>query len=219
MFNFPWNPVSKPCLSHYTIRSSRPKTMLPLQISFMLYPLCQQVLVKQSLNGFNCLPTLHFCLMSNLVIHPTIKGQALSLLITKIKGEVPSRRPSWSSPHLHPKLYPIQSLRCTVSDHFSRACNVSNCAVCVELIIPQQLPEVDDLIVISPGLWLERQRLIGAHSLCSGYCDVLPRDPFRTERFIVTATGKVVINRQHLAVRILGESCQRRWHLDLLTWR
>lgn len=61
--------------------------MLPLQISFRLYPLCQQVLVKQLLNGFNCLPTLHFCLMSNLVIHPTIKGQALSLLITKIGGK------------------------------------------------------------------------------------------------------------------------------------
>lgn len=81
---------------------------------------------------------------------------------------------------------------------------MSNCAVCIELIIPQQLPEVDDLIVICPGLWMEKQRLIGAYSLCSGYCDVLPRDPFRTERFIVTATGKVV-NRQHSAVRILGE--------------
>ena len=83
---------------------------------------------------------------------------------------------------------------------------MSNCTVCVELISPQQLPEIGDLIILSPGLWIEKQRLRGAHSSYSGHYDVLPGGPFRTERFIVTATGNVV-KRQHSAVSILGESC------------
>lgn len=69
---------------------------------------------------------------------------------------------------------------------------MSNCVVCVDLISPQQLLEIDDIIVISRGLCMEKQKLSEAHSPCSGYCDVLLGGPFRTERFIVTATGNVV---------------------------
>lgn len=83
---------------------------------------------------------------------------------------------------------------------------------------PQQHSEVGDLIIISPVLWMQLQRLREAHSPCSGYYDVPPGGPLRTERFIVTATENVV-NRQHSAVSILEESCQGWWNLDLLTWR